>query len=157
MQYDPKHDLVLERTIKAKPATLWRCWTEPELLKEWFCPKPWRVTRCEIDLRAGGTFLTVMAGPDGKEMEAEPGCFLLVEPEKRLVFGDAMAPGFRPRESPFMVADVSFAPAPEGCAYRAHVMHTGPEKRKQHEEMGFHDGWGTAAQQLEDFARSLEG
>ena len=51
--YDPSRSLVLERVIDVPPEQLWRAWTQPELLKQWFCPLPWKVTECEIDLRPG--------------------------------------------------------------------------------------------------------
>ena len=59
------HDLILERNLDAPRDKLWRCWTEPELLQQWFCPKPWYVTDARIDLQPGGEFFTVMNGPDG--------------------------------------------------------------------------------------------
>lgn len=152
---NPDTDLLLERKIAAPPALLWRCWTEPELLMKWFCPAPWQVVEAQIDPRPGGIFKTVMQGPSGERMEGDPGCVLLAEPQARLVWTDGNGPGFRPRAQTFMVADITFTPIDTGTAYRALVMHTGPETREQHEQMGFHDGWGTAADQLEALARTL--
>lgn len=158
---DPRLDLVLERRIAASPATVWRCWTEPELLMQWFCPKPWKVTKAVIDLRPGGRFFTRMEGPDGeapgndiREMDNE-GCFLDVVTRQRLVFTDALAGGWRPNPRTFMTAIVTFAPEGGGTAYRAVALHADPEARETHENMGFHDGWGTAADQLEALAATL--
>jgi uncharacterized protein YndB with AHSA1/START domain len=47
------HVLTLERTLAAPRAAVWRCWTEPELIKQWFCPVPWRATEVQADLRPG--------------------------------------------------------------------------------------------------------
>ena len=66
-------DLVFERVVALPPAAIWRAWTEPELIKQWFTPAPWRTTECEIDLRPGGIFRTVMRGPDGQEFD-KAGC-----------------------------------------------------------------------------------
>lgn len=155
---DPARDLVLDRQIKASPETLWRCWTEPALLMRWFCPRPWQVTRAEIDLRPGGRFLTCMEGPgpegDTAKVESE-GCFLAVEPTRRLVFTDALAGGWRPNAAPFMTAIVTFQPQDDTTAYRATVLHNDAAVRARHEEMGFFDGWGTAAEQLEALAQTL--
>ena len=39
-----ERELVVDRVLRAPRASVWRCWTEPELLKQWFCPKPWFVS-----------------------------------------------------------------------------------------------------------------
>lgn len=155
---DPALDLRLERQIDVAPATLWRCWTDPDLLMQWFCPKPWQVTEAAIDLRPGGRFFTRMSGPlpDGTTADVpNEGCFLVVEPERRLVFTDALHAGWRPAPTTFMTAIVSFEPRDGGTFYVATALHADPEKREQHEKMGFHQGWGTAADQMVALARTL--
>ena len=72
--FDPERDLFLARDVAASPEALWRGWTEPDLLKQWFCPKPWRVTDAEIDLRPGGIFRAAMAGPNGEVVDEGGGC-----------------------------------------------------------------------------------
>jgi uncharacterized protein YndB with AHSA1/START domain len=37
------YELVLQRTLQAPRMAVWRCWTEPALMEQWFCPKPWCV------------------------------------------------------------------------------------------------------------------
>jgi uncharacterized protein YndB with AHSA1/START domain len=69
---DAENDLVLTRVLDAPRDKVWRCWVEPELLKQWFCPKPWYVSEARIDLRPGGEFYTVMNGPNGEQF-GEPG------------------------------------------------------------------------------------
>lgn len=149
------NDLVLERVLEAPRQAVWRCWTEPALLQQWFCPKPWYVSEARLDLRPGGEFFTVMNGPRGERME-NIGVFLELVDGERLVFTDAFAPGWRPAGRPFMAAHVSFADADGGrTRYVARAMHWSPEVRKEHEAMGFHAGWGKAADQLEALARTL--
>lgn len=162
MTYNPETDLKLERRIAARPATVWRCWTEPDLLMQWFCPVPWKVTKAEIDLRPGGGFLTRMEGPNGEapdndicQVESE-GCFLDIVPGERLVFTDALSGGWRPNAQAFMTAIITFAPdGADGTHYTALVLHNDAAARAKHEEMGFHEGWGTAAEQLEALAKTL--
>lgn len=152
---DTTYDLVLDRELDAPRENIWRCWTEPELLKQWFCPKPWYVSDLRMDLRPGGEFFTVMNGPDGERFE-NPGVFLEVADGERLVFSDAFRPGWRPNGRPFMAADVKFQDAGDGrTRYTARAMHWNAETLKEHEDMGFHEGWGKAADQLEALARSL--
>jgi uncharacterized protein YndB with AHSA1/START domain len=59
-QPDPTLDLVFDRTIDIPRELVWTAWTTPEHLKHWFTPAPWQTVDCEIDLRPGGIFRTVM-------------------------------------------------------------------------------------------------
>jgi uncharacterized protein YndB with AHSA1/START domain len=134
---DPKLDLVLERTIGVPPALVWEAWTKPEHLRHWFTPKPWTVAHCEVDLRPGGIFRTVMRGPDGEEHDAA-GCYLEVVPQRRLTWTDALLPGYRPSANPFFTAIVELEPSGKGTRYTATAIHRDEDGRKKHEEMGFH-------------------
>ena len=151
----PKHVLTLDRILNAPVENVWRCWTEPKLLEQWFCPKPWFVTQAKMDLRPGGEMSCVMNGPDG-EMFPNMGVYLDVAPMKRIVTTDAFLPGWIPSERAFMVAETLFAEAGQGRThYIARALHWSEESMKEHEAMGFHEGWGMAATQLEALAKTL--
>ncbi len=144
---DPKLDLVLEREIDVPVELVWEAWTTPESIKHWFVPKPWTIVSCEIDLRPGGTFSTVMRSPEGQEYP-NLGCYLEFVPMQRMIFTDTLLPGFRPSPKPFFTAALLLEPRGSGTRYTAVAIHGNEETRKQHEEMGFHDGWGTVVDQL---------
>ncbi len=146
-QINPDLDLVLSRYVPVSPEKVWRAWTTPALLEQWFCPKPWRAGDFEIDLRPGGAFNCTMYGPAGEVMPNR-GCFLEVVPGRRMVTTDALHAGYRPSGSAFMSAIWSCEPEGEGTRYVAIAIHGNPETRKQHLDMGFHEGWGAAADQL---------
>jgi len=151
---DPKLDLVLERVVDVPPDLVWTAWTKPEHLKKWLTPAPWTTTDCEIDLRPGGMFRFVMRSPEGKDFP-NIGCFLEVVPNKRLVWTDALLPGYRPSENPFMTAVINIEPQGNGTRYIAIAIHRDQAARKKHEEMGFHEGWGKALDQLVALAKTL--
>ena len=155
---DPTLDLVLERVVPVPPDRVWRAWTEPEQLKQWFCPRPWRTTECQIDLRPGGLFRTVMRSPEGEELPPNTGCFLEVVPNRRLVWTGALGPGFRPADHdddvPVFTAIIAIEPVEGGTKYTAIAMHRDPGGAAQHREMGFHDGWGTALDQLVEMVQA---
>lgn len=155
---DPRLDLVLERIVAAPPHLLWRAWTEPELLKQWFCPTPWTTIECEMDLRPGGVFKTVMRSPEGQEFP-HSGCYLEVVDNERLVWTNAMTAGYRlvPAGShvPLFTACVSFEPHPQGTTYRAVAAHGDEKDAQKHATMGFHQGWGIALDQLVAMVKML--
>ena len=151
---DPKLDLVLERVVDISPELVWKAWTEPEHIKHWFAPRPWSITACEVDLRPGGVFSSTMRSPEGEEFP-NVGCYLEVVPGERLVWTDALLPGYRPSENPFFTAVVTMTPAGDGCRYVAIAIHRDEAGRKTHEEMGFYDGWGTVLDQLVEYARTM--
>lgn len=152
--FDPTLDLKLERIVPVSPDKVWKAWTKPEHIVHWFTPKPWKTVSCEVDLHPGGVFRTVMESPEGEQHD-NPGCFLLIEDGKQLVFTDALLPGFRPNDSAFMSASVSIEAHAEGTKYTAIAKHKNEADRKTHEEMGFHDGWSTALDQLVEYVQGL--
>ena len=144
---DPTLDLVLERELDVPVDQVWKAWTTPEHLKHWFVPEPWTVPLCEIDLRPGGLFRTVMRSPEGEEHDS-PGCFLEVVENRRLVFTDALLPGFRPAPKAFFTGALLLEPKGAGTLYTALAIHGNTETRDSHEKMGFHEGWSIVADQL---------
>lgn len=147
VKVDPALDLVLEREIDVPVDLVWQAWTTAESIKHWFVPKPWSVTACEIDLRPGGIFSTTMRSPDGEEFP-NIGSYIEVIPNRRLVFTDALLPGFRPAAKPFFSAVLTLEPISGGTRYTAIAIHNDEAARKSHEDMGFHDGWATVVDQM---------
>lgn len=146
--FNPLTDLMLERVTDVPPALIWAAWTQPERLKQWFAPKPWTTTDCEIDLRVGGVFSTTMRSPEGQDFPGAKGCYLEIVEHQKLVFTDALSPGFRPSEKPFFTASVTLEPHGTGTKYTVVAMHKDEAGRKTHEEMGFHTGWGICFDQM---------
>ncbi len=87
------YELSLTRLIDASPDKLFRCWTDPALMKQWFAPKPYTTPLAEVDLRPGGASRIVMQSPEGQEIPC-PGQYLEDRPEpqdrrhRRLSRGD---------------------------------------------------------------------
>ena len=148
-------DLVLERIIDVPAEKLYTCWTTPNLMPEWFCPKPWTVSNVRLDVRTGGNSYMEMNGPNG-EVVPQPGVYLEVVPNQKIVFTDAFTETWKPSDKPFMVGIVTFEDLGDGkTRYRAVARHWTVEDKTAHEQMGFHEGWGVATDQLTALAKTL--
>jgi uncharacterized protein YndB with AHSA1/START domain len=161
-QPDPRLDLVFQRVVDIPPELIWQAWTVEEHIKHWFTPAPWKTVDCEIDLVPGGIFRTVMLSPEGGEFP-HSGSFLEIIPNRKLVWTNALAPGYRPAKPPsgihcdtfFFTAIITLEPHEQGTKYTALVVHGDEEACKSHKEMGFHDGWGKALDQLVEYMKHL--
>jgi len=156
---DPKLDLVLERDVDVPVELVWTAWTQPEHVKRWFVPRPWVISACEIDLRPGGAFRTVMRSPEGQEHD-NVGCYLEIVENERLAWTSALAPGYRPvlkaTNGPELLfsAIVLLERRGSGTRYTAIAIHGEESAKQTHEKMGFHDGWATCLEQMVECIRS---
>ena len=148
---DPRLDLVFERTVDVPRDLIWRAWTTPDLVTRWFTPAPWKTVACEIDLRPGGIFRTVMESPEGQAFP-HVGCYLEIVPHERLVWTNALGPDYRPvlpgGHGPSITAIIALEAHGQGTRYRATALHADAAAREAHAAMGFQDGWGKALDQL---------
>jgi len=144
---DASRELVLTRIIAAPPEQVFQAWTTR--LSEWWGPHGMTTPFCEMDLRPGGVFRTVMRAPDGTEYPTR-GVFLEITENERIVFTDAFGPGWEPDPEPFFTAITTFETLPEGrTRYTARALHWTVENRQKHEQMGFYVGWGESLDRLE--------
>ena len=161
---DPKLDLVLERIVDVSPDLVWKAWTEPKHLMVWFTPAPWKTVECEIDLRPGGLFRTVMQSPEGQKFPSK-GCYLEVVPKRKLVWTSVLEADYRPVKlivdpghecaDLLMTAILTLEPHGKGTRYVATALHASEDDRKRHADMGFSEGWGKALDQLVAHAKTM--
>ena len=147
-------ELVLTRIINAPREKVYRAWTEPALLKQWFAPLPWTTPIVETDVRPGGSSLVVMRSPEGQEQPCR-GVYLEVVKNERLVFTDAYTKAWEPSAKPFMTVTITLENEGGKTRYTARVQHWTVADREAHEKMGFHQGWGQCADQLATLAAKL--
>ncbi|UOQ57897.1 SRPBCC domain-containing protein [Leucobacter allii] len=153
-EIDPQLDLTLTRIIRAPRAAIWRAWTDPELLAQWWVPAP-TVARVErLEVRPGGAFVTSLSDDGAAFSPHTDGLFLVVEPERRLVFTNAIDSAWRPAApAPVaMTAEIVLDAHAEGAEYRALVRHGTAADRQRHEELGFAEGWGAVTAALAEAA-----
>lgn len=161
---NPSLDLTFERIVEVPRELIWRAWTEPKNLMPWFCPLPWKTVECEIDLRPGGIFRTVMQSPEG-QLFPNIGCILETIPNERFTWTSALLPGYRPnvldttcgdaQAQFFFTACIALAAHERGTRYTATVLHADEAGRHTHAAMGFEQGWGKALEQLVEHSKKM--
>ncbi len=147
-------ELVICRVIDAPREAVYRAWTEPALLIQWFTPPPYKTLHAELDVRPGGASMVVMADPDGNELP-NPGVYLEVVKNERLVFTGAYIKAWEPSEKPFITVILTLEDEGGKTRYTARVRHWTKADLDAHLDMGFYEGWGIATDQLEAVARAL--
>ena len=145
---DTDLDLTISRVIKAPRSLVWQAWADPVSFAQWWIPTPTRCKVVDMDLRPGGSFVTQMSENGGEFVPHVTACFLDVVEGERIVFTNALTGGWRPAEQAFMTAIITLKDHPDGTEYSAYAMHKNRADRDKHAELGFHDGWGTVADQL---------
>jgi uncharacterized protein YndB with AHSA1/START domain len=144
------NELSATRFIDAPPEKVWDIMANRQ--EAWWCPAPWRIEMVAQERRAGGRSAMIMRGPDGEEMPQE-GIFLEWTEGKRFVTTDAVTADHQPAD-PFMIGIWEIEPEAGGTRYTASARHWTEDARKQHEEMGFEQGWGACADQLKALAEA---
>ncbi|MET0282754.1 MAG: SRPBCC family protein [Steroidobacteraceae bacterium] len=163
--HDPATDLRLERVVDVPVELVWKAWTTPELIVQWFCPRPWGVSECVLDLQPGGRFFTLIRSPENDAYPNES-CVLEVIEGRRLVWTDSLHAGFRPApralEHPAGVeinytVVVSLLPEGKGTRYISQILHANAAARDEHVGQGFEAGWGAALDQLAELLHTGRG
>jgi len=77
--------VVITRVFDARRALLWKAWTDPKMMAQWFGPRGFTSSVPELDVRVGGALRIVMHGPDGNDYPMK-GVFREVVAPERLVF-----------------------------------------------------------------------
>ncbi len=149
--FDHHFDLGLQRTLPLSKEQVWAALTNPDMLKQWFYPKPWQVINCIMDIRPAGEFSLHVQSPTGHE-DVLQGCFLEVLKEEKLVWTRVLSSGYRPTDQSEQQLDVTVIihlnTVDTGTQISVHTMHGSMKEQQEHAQLGFHERWSSALDQL---------
>lgn len=140
----------IERRFQAPAALVWRAWTTPELVARWWSDDTMPIQSVDIDLRPGGSWRYVIAGPDGSEMGWH-GTFREVEPTHRLVSTEVFE-GFPDAEA---VNTLTLAEANGVTTLSVLVQHSCQAHRDGHLQAGMEPGMQRAMDRIEGILTDL--
>ena len=142
MTTDTALSLRLTRTIRADREAVFRAWTDPAAIREWFCPEGGTVEAAESDLEVGGRYRIAMRMPHG--LSVATGVYREIDSPSRLVFTWRWEEGEGPKEGETVV---TVQLTERGEATRLELIHDGfatADGRTGHER-----GWSSALNRLE--------
>ena len=138
------------RDFDAPVEKVWKAWTEPEMLDQWWAPKPWKAITTKMDFREGGTWLYYMQGPEGERHYCI--CeYKTIEKGKRFTGKDAFTDeeGKINKDLPQTEWDVNFQDKGDTTTVEVKLSFATEEAMKQTLEMGFKDGFAAAHENLD--------
>lgn len=159
-----KHELRIERVFDAPRELVWKTWTSPELIMQWWGPEYFTSPICKVDLRVGGEYLYCMRGPDGADYWSA-GTYKEIMPMEKLVYDIAFANesgehinpaeyGFDPSFPKENLVTVTFDEVGDKTKVTLLFVVESEAILEMMRKMQMREGWETS---LNKFARALQG
>lgn len=141
----PEKKVNVVREFAGSLPQVWKAWTEPELLDQWWAPEPWKAVTETMDFKVGGTWLYYMLGPDGTKSYCRAD-FSAIQHQKSYKGIDAFCDekGVVNKELPKMDWYVKFSESSVGTKVEVEITYASEEDLLKIAEMGFEEGF-TAA------------
>ncbi len=149
---DSQKEIVITRVFKAPRALVWKAWTDPRMIEEWWGPEHFRTRVEQLELRVDGAWRYVMIGPDGKEYPSI-GVIIELVPYERMVSSDDF--GEEMKEDPKydlpkgIVVTAEFEDLGTDTKLTLTILHASVEDRIKHERMGVVLGWNSSFNKLD--------
>lgn len=147
----------VERSFDASTDLVWAAWTEPELLDQWWAPKPWRSRTKSMDFTVGGQRLYAMVGPEGEEHWALAD-YTSISPKINFQYLDAFCDSEGNLNEDFPRSDwkVDFTASGDSTVVLVEIKHEDLADLEKIIEMGFKEGFTSALQGLTDILPTLK-
>jgi uncharacterized protein YndB with AHSA1/START domain len=148
--------ILITREFDAPRHLVYKAWTTPELVRQWWHAKRGEVTTCEIDLRPGGKWRYVMMADGGFEVGFH-GEYREIAPNERIVSTEVYEgmPEGVDAEAEAALNTVTFTEVDGRTTVEILVEHRTKEGRDAQIDSGMEDGLQDALDLLEQVARSL--
>ncbi|MBW4608571.1 MAG: SRPBCC domain-containing protein [Hassallia sp. WJT32-NPBG1] len=153
-----EREIVITRIFNAPRDLVFKVWTDPKHVAQWWGPKGFTTRVEEIDFRPGGTWRYVMIAPDGTEYPVK-GVFQEIVTPERIVTSDEFDEGFEQSmriDLPSgIVMTAIFEDMNDKTRLTLEIMHPTAEDRRKHEEMGVIAGWNSSFDCMNEYLAKL--
>jgi uncharacterized protein YndB with AHSA1/START domain len=146
----------VERSFHASLDLVWAAWTEPEILDQWWAPKPWKSVTKSMNFEEGGRRLYAMVGPEGEEHWSLAD-FTSISPKTNFKFKDAFCDshGKINEDFPRSDWDVNFTESGESTTVTVEITHQSLADLEKIIEMGFKEGFTIALNGLDEILPNI--
>ncbi|MBD3886084.1 SRPBCC domain-containing protein [Phormidium tenue FACHB-886] len=152
-------EIVITRVFNTRRELVFKAWTEPEHIAQWWGPKGFTTRVDEMDVKPGGHWRYVMIGPDGTEYPSK-GTFHEIVPPERIVTSDEFGEGIEqvvkvdlPQGK--IVITALFEDLDGKTKLTIQMLHESVEDRRKHEAMGAIAGWNSSLDCLDEHLATL--
>lgn len=143
--------VVISRTFDAPRELVFKMFTDPKHLTQFWGPKGFTAPSCELDLRVGGAFRLEMRGPDGTEYPCTAIYREIVKPERIVYAGPPEdSPGCGGGLPPRAVVTMTFTEHGGRTTITIHTHLQSMADREAAVQMGFKEGWAASLDRLAD-------
>lgn len=154
-----KEDNIIEikREFNASLEMVWRAWTTPEMLDQWWGPKPWRAETKSMDFRVGGFWLYAMVSPEGEKGYAKTN-FISIEFQKYFSSRGGLSDenGVLNPEFPQNLWENTFVQLNDKVRVEMLLTYDSLSDLEQELEMGFKEGMTVDFLQLDELLLSIK-
>ncbi|MEX1023009.1 MAG: SRPBCC domain-containing protein [Dehalococcoidia bacterium] len=143
-------ELALERVFDAPRELVFKAWTEPERLLQWWGPRSYPTVVCTVDLRPGGVWHYCMRSAEGDEAWGRAEYREIVPPE-RLVYVDAFSDAEGSVIPPETVITLTFEEQDGKTLMKSHSLYASAEEMQQVIGMGMVEGISETFDRLDEY------
>ncbi|WP_316825048.1 SRPBCC domain-containing protein [Pedobacter miscanthi] len=147
--------LKVKRAFDASLASVWKAWTDSEILDQWWAPKPYRAVTKTMDFREGGFWLYQMLGPEGDGSWCKEN-FKTIEPQLRITNAVSFCDeaGNENVDFPTMYWKKEFAATGEITVVDIEITFDKAEDMNTIIQMGFKEGFTAGLDNLDQYFES---
>jgi uncharacterized protein YndB with AHSA1/START domain len=139
----------IKREFAAGLSLVWDAFTTPELLDQWWAPKPWMSRTKNMDFRVGGRRFYAMVSPEGLERWSVQE-YTAIDPKSRFSFTSAFSDENGNRELPGSDWDLNFTEENGVTTLRMTIFNGSRERMEKMIEMGFREGFSATLINLDE-------
>lgn len=144
-----KNTVHIKRQFAAKLELVWEAWTNPEILDQWWAPKPWTSKTKYLNFEVGGKRFYAMVSPDGNESWAIQE-YQSIDPKTHFTFFNVFADKDENPQLPGSDWDLKFSEQNETTTVDIAIYNESRERMEKMIEMGFREGFTMTLESLNE-------